>query len=113
MELLNVDFVIRLFDSQDNPVSNEEIYFYVSEHNENSKHSSHIVFTDKDGYARTKLSVGKNSSDKLVVVACTKNIISNPVYFTVSVLNKNWLLLMIIEILGGTALLLFGMFKIN
>ncbi len=112
IELKN-DFVVRLFDSQNNPVSNEEIVFYVAKHNVDLKQSSHIVFTDKDGYARTKLGVERNSSDKLVVVACTKNIISNPIYFTVSVLNKNWLLLMIIEILGGTALLLFGMFKIN
>ncbi len=110
---LKDDFVIRLFDSQNNPVSNEEISFYVAEHNEDSKQSVNIVSTDKDGYARTKLSVGKKSNDKFVVVACAKNIISNPVYFTVFVLNKNWLLLMIIEILGGTALLLFGMFKIN
>ena len=94
IELKN-DFVVRLFNSQDNPVSNEEIVFYVAKHNEDSKRSSHIVLTDKDGYARTKLGVEKNSSDKLIVVACTKNIISNPVYFTISVLNKNWILLMI------------------
>lgn len=117
IELKN-DFVVRLYNAQNIPVSNSEILFYIVEDNKLSKNLSYLktsqtVLTDENGYAKTRLVVGKSSNKKLIVIAGTKNVISNPVYFNVSILNKNWFLLMLIELLGGTALLLFGMFKIN
>ena len=107
------DFVVQLTDINNFPVSDTKINFltvqtnFVSEDENNEE-----VFTDEQGYAQTKIFVDKNSDDKLTVIV-TADVPCEPLYFTASVLNKNWLLMMIAAILGGGALLLFGMFKIN
>ena len=114
------DFVILLIDKNNNPVPGVKINFIITKSNyfnddeialKNLNKQS--VFTDKDGYAKAKICTDKQTDEKLIVMANADDVLADPTYFTVSVLNKNWLLLMIAAICGGGALLLFGMFKIN
>lgn len=112
-------FIVQLLDSDKNPLKNVKVNFSVVETSNlsNNKNSSYIqvsdnVLTDDNGYASAKLIVGEKAEDKVTVIV-NANVFCDPIYFTVSVLNKNWLLIMLTGILGGAALLLFGMFKIN
>lgn len=117
IELKN-DFVVQLLDADKKPLKNVEINFSVVENSAFAGNDfSYIktmnnVLTDDGGYARAKLVIGKKAQDNVTVIA-NANALCNPTYFTVSVLNKNWILIMLTGILGGAALLLFGMFKIN
>ncbi|MFA6613480.1 MAG: Na/Pi cotransporter family protein [Endomicrobiia bacterium] len=116
---LKNSFVVQLLDSDKNSLKNVKINFSVVETSNlsNNKNSSYIqisnnVLTDDNGYASAKLIVGKKAEDKITVIV-NADVFCDPIYFTVSVLNKNWMLIMLAGILGGVALLLFGMFKIN
>ncbi|MDD2523278.1 MAG: Na/Pi cotransporter family protein [Endomicrobiaceae bacterium] len=116
---LKNSFVVQLLDSDKNSLKNVKINFSVVETSNlsNNKNSSYIqisnnVLTDDNGYASAKLIVGKKAEDKITVIV-NADVFCDPIYFTVSVLNKNWMLIMLAGILGGAALLLFGMFKIN
>lgn len=117
---LKKDFVVRLLDSRKQPLQNTEVNFCIVDNSNfigNKKNDSHIVFndtvfTDSQGYASAKLFVGKKTEDKIVTIV-SANTLCSPVYFTASVLSKNWIFTMLVGILGGTALLLFGMLKIN
>ena len=61
-------------------LQNSEILFYIVEDNKLSKNLSYLktsqtILTDENGYAKTRLVVGKNSNKKLIVIAGTKNVI--------------------------------------
>ncbi len=118
-ELKN-NLVVRLVDKNNIPVSNIGISFFVVDkfstiynapENTNISEKEYI-FTDDNGYAQTKIFIDKKAGDKVVVIA-NADILTDPTYFTISVLSNNWIVLMLTTMLGGTALLLFGMFKIN
>ncbi|MDD5020963.1 MAG: Na/Pi cotransporter family protein [Endomicrobiaceae bacterium] len=114
---LKEEFTIQLLDTKKQPLKNTEVEFSIIQDSilQDSKNLSylqkHKISTNENGYAKTKLVIGKKSDEKIIVLVTSEN--TKPVYFTVSVLGKNWLLLMFAGILGGTALLLFSMFKIN
>lgn len=112
-------FIIRLVDADKNPLKNVKVNFSVVETsvlpgNENSSYIqiSDTVLTDDKGYASAQLIVGKKAEDKITVIV-NANVFCDPIYFTASVLDKNWMLIMLAGILGGAALLLYGMFRIN
>lgn len=117
-ELKN-NLVVRLVDKNNNPVPNIQINFLVVDNssiittpqNVNLSRKEYI-FTDDDGCAQTKIYIDENAEDKVTIIA-NADILAEPTYFTVSVLSNNWIILMIATMLGGAALLLFGMFKIN
>ena len=107
------DFVVQLTDINNLPVSDTKISFLIAYNNSlNNEESRQEVFTDEQGYAKTKILLDKKAGDNLTVIV-TADVPCEAAYFTVSVLNSNWLFMMIAAILGGGALLLFGMFKIN
>ncbi len=113
--VLKDDFVVRLLDKTDNPIPNKKIDFIVinnSSINNQELSNKTTVITDEKGYAKTKIFIDKKSDDKINVIVNT-DLPTESAYFTVSVLSKNWIMLMIAALLGGATLLLFGMFKVN
>lgn len=116
--VLKNDLVVRLCDKLNNPVKNVNVTFSVIDNSSIGQNSSlnftdkEDVFTDENGYAKTKIRIDKKADDKVNVIV-NADVLSEPTYFTVSVLSKNWILIMFATMLGGAALLLFGMFKIN
>ncbi len=109
-ELKN-NLIVRLTDAESNPVANRKVDFIIADGSSNSVKEEHI-FTDEQGYAQSKIFINKKAADKLTVIA-TADVLSNPVYFNISILSKNWIFIMIVTMLGGASLLLFGMFKVN
>jgi len=117
-ELKN-NLVVRLVDKNNNPVPNIKINFFVVDNSSIIATSQNIniyrkeyIFTDDNGYAQTKIFIDENAQDKVTIIA-NADILAEPTYFTISVLSNNWIILMFATMLGGAALLLFGMFKIN
>lgn len=114
---LKEEFQVQLTDSQQQPLKNTEVEFSIIQDTlfQHSKNISYVqnskIKTDQNGYAKTKLIIGKKSEDKIVVLVTSEN--AKPAYFTVSVLGKNWIMLMVAGILGGISFLLYGIFKIN
>jgi len=109
------NFVVQLTDTNNIPVSNVKIDFLTADNNISATEediNKQSVFTDEQGYATAKIFVNKKSDDKLTVIV-DADVLAKPVYFTISVLSRNWVIMMIAAMLGGGALLLFGMFQIN
>ena len=105
------DLVVQLTDIQKNPVSNIKVDFIVADGSYGSVQKEQIL-TDEHEYAKSKIFINKKAEDKLTVIA-TADVSSNPVYFNISVLSKNWIFIMFVTMLGGAALLLCGMFMVN
>ncbi len=113
------NLVVCLTDKNNVPVPDVKVNFIVADgyfpNNKTSKENSiqeETIVTDENGYAKSKIFIDKKAEDKVVVIV-NVDVLAEPVYFTVSVLSKYWILLMIATMLGGAALLLFGMFKVN
>ena len=112
-ELKN-NIVVKLTDKYKNPVPNVQIKFIVAENDSlNSSVQQKSIFTDDRGYAQSKIFINRKAEDKLTVVVDVADLLADPVYFNVSILSKSWIFIMIATMLGGAALLLFGMFKVN
>ncbi|MCL2145140.1 MAG: Na/Pi cotransporter family protein [Endomicrobia bacterium] len=115
---LKNDFVVRITGQNNEPAKNIKVDFsIIRANNDNSKKGlsnfeAPHVYTDEDGYARAKLILGKNALDEIIVMASSDDASGNVVFNSVS-FNKNWLPMMIVNIAGGLALLLFGMAFIN
>jgi phosphate:Na+ symporter len=115
---LKNDFIVKLVGKDGQPAVNVKVDFSIIKTNseENGKDLSRIeipaVYTDKDGYARAKLTLGENSREDIIVVASCAQASENAV-FKVLVFNKNWIAIMLVNLAGGLALLLFGMTFIN
>ena len=105
------NLVVRLTDNKNKPVANIKIDFIIADGSSDPVQKEHIL-TDEQGYAQSKIFINKKAEDKLTVIA-NAEVLSNPVYFNISILSKNWIFIMIAAMLGGAALLLFGMFKVN
>ncbi len=115
---LKEDYIIRAVDSKGMPVSGIKIDFSVARgisNNAKTKITSlspSVVLTDKNGYAKTKLTLGKDSADETIVVA-TSDDASGSIIFNTIAFDRNWPVMMIVNLAGGLALLLFGMAFIN
>ena len=115
---LKNDFVVRVAGQNNEPAVNIKVDFSIirADNEANKKGLSYFetpsVYTDENGYAGVKLILGKNALDEIIVVASSDHVSGNVVFKAVS-FNKNWLPMMIINMAGGLALLLFGMIFIN
>ncbi|MCL2334735.1 MAG: Na/Pi symporter, partial [Endomicrobia bacterium] len=111
-------FVVRVLDQDGNAAQGVRINFSVirSINEEHKKMPSSLMpasaYTNENGYAKTLLTLGKNSPDEIIVVASSEEIAGNVIFKTLA-FNKNWIIMTIVNVAGGLALLLFGMAFIN
>lgn len=109
-EILPKPFIVRAV-SNSRPVANLPVIFNVvaSPKSTDYKLQNSIVYTDSAGYASTKFTLG--SADGTYIVEAKINIISkqNSVIFTASARKSNWVFMLVIGLLGGFGLFLFGM----
>ena len=104
--------VVRLTDSKQNPVANTKVDFITADGNSETIQKNQVL-TDEHGYAKSKIFIDKKAEDKLTIIVDVADVLSVPVYFNVSILSKSWIFIMVVTMLGGAALLLFGMFRVN
>ncbi|NPV13944.1 Na/Pi symporter [candidate division WOR-3 bacterium] len=65
-----------------------------------------IVFTDRLGFARTRVQLGTGAGNYRIRAVAN----GQELMFSLRGLKRNWLLLTLVEIFGGLALFLFGMY---
>ncbi len=99
--------VIKVFDKEGNPATDAEVFFSTGKHSSGTKLSEKHVQTDKNGIAKTFVTVGK----KTKTVDISAEVINNgktyrSLHFSVMGLNQTGLL---ISLLGGLAIFIFGM----
>lgn len=94
------------------PVSNEHIHFIIVDCPGKAREVSltrSTVSTDQSGVATTSLTLGKHVGLYKVAAFCQETA-ESPVIFEISVLHKFWLVFIVLSLLGGLAIFLFGMF---
>ncbi|MCL2485692.1 MAG: Na/Pi symporter [Endomicrobia bacterium] len=115
---LKNEYVVRIVNSDGSPAEGVAVKFSkIRSANEGlGKNTSYVsqseALTDEDGYAKTKLVLGKTASEEINVVAFSDDV-PGSVIFNTRAFNKNWLVMMLLNLAGGLALLLFGMTFIN
>ncbi len=69
--------------------------------------------TGKDGVATSEIIFGMPKQGTHVVTASTEKTMLKPVYFELTSLKPNWMIFLILGLLGGLGVFLFGMFYLN
>jgi len=120
---LKKDFVVQVLSERGAPVGGETVVFSVIKESgkplpeviskEGSFVSSPVAITDKLGFASTRLNLGQESAGEIVVTASTKESLGNPAVFVSSARSKRWILILLVGVIGGLGIFLFGMFYLN
>jgi phosphate:Na+ symporter len=106
---LKGEFVVKVVNSSGMPLGKVPVVFSVIG-DDRSVLTTPLVMSDREGISRTGLNLGSTDSDRIFVTANTRGTIGDPVIFEVMPRSRNWLLSLIVGIIGGLGLFLFGMF---
>jgi len=98
---------VKVFNKEGNPAINAEVFFTTEKRSPDTKLSDTYVHTDKNGIAKTFVTVGK----KTKTVGVTAEVVANgqtyrSLHFSIMGLNQTGL---IISLLVGLAIFIFGM----
>jgi phosphate:Na+ symporter len=109
---LSKPIMVRVIDGKGRPSYNTEVVFSILEQpKENiiSKKfatlSDSIAMTDQDGYAMTRLALGKTIGN-YYIIAKTQD---ESMIFKAVALQKNWLLFLLFSLFGGLGIFIFGL----
>ena len=109
------DFCVKIVSEKGAPLAGVPVVFSVidDKHADNFSFSSPVAITDSLGLAATRLNIARGFYGDILIRASTKEAFPSPVIFKASYRNKNWLMILFLELVGGLGLFLFGMFYIN
>src|SRR3989339_226808 len=109
------DFCVKIVAEKGAPLAGVPVVFSVidDKHADNFSFSSPVAITDSLGLAATRLNIARGFYGDILIRASTKEAFPSPVIFKASSRNKNWLMILFLELVGGLGLFLFGMFYIN
>ncbi|HBU70160.1 MAG TPA: sodium:solute symporter [Elusimicrobia bacterium] len=109
------DFCVKIVSEKGAPLAGVPVVFSVidDKHADNFSFSSPVAITDSLGLAATRLNIARGFYGDILIRASTKEAFPSPVIFKASSRNKNWLMILFLELVGGLGLFLFGMFYIN
>ena len=109
---LSKPLMVRVLDDKGRPLSGVEVVFDILEQpKENIIYkkfailSDSITVTDQDGYARTRLTLGKTVGN-YYIIAKTKD---GSLIFHASALQKHWFLFLLFSLFGGLGIFIFGL----
>lgn len=111
-EQLDNPFRVFVTDNNGNPLVNHHIKFevYSSPSNaENYKPLKKTVLTDSLGIAKCFFTIGDKAGEYKIIVKSVDSPSSDILVYTVYGREKSWLFFMVIGLLGGLALFLFGL----
>jgi len=98
-----------------NPVAGEKVYFFFTETPGKSKGAAlehDVVITDAEGVASTGVTVG-DKEGMYLVTAFEASPMGAHVEFAINAHTTMWLFFIVMYLLGGLALFLFGMFQMS
>ncbi len=104
--------VVKVLDRFNKPVFNEEVKFELSNSPEDSKGfvlKNNIVKTDSNGIAKTYFTLGNKEGKYKVTAKINLSNYNNNVEFSIKSRKSNWVILLIIGLIGGVAIYLYGM----
>lgn len=111
-QLLEKPVVVRVINEKGQAIKNARVLFSVLQEpmiNNITRHRACIepetVYTDQDGYAKVRISTGEGTGDYYIVARHNDDLL----IFHFTVIAKNWYLLMVLFIIGGIALFIFGL----
>lgn len=112
-EQLNNPLRVRVLFNGVKPVSDIPVIYKVistPQKSKNTKFAKDTVFTDINGFAENYVILGSKEGDYEFSARIDVNTNNNDiVYFKASARNSNWVFFLIIGLVGGLALFLFGM----
>ena len=103
---------VRVTDKEEHPVAGITVYFTFVSAPTGAKHYNIYqteVVTNKAGLAYTFVMPGSQSGDYYVQAKIKENCLENDCLFKVTAREPKWVFLLIIGLLGGLGLFLFGM----
>lgn len=103
---------VQVLDDTLAPVPNKEVHFTIISCPDKAKGQSleaSIVNTTKDGYASTYITLGTKPGDYYIQAKVEGECLDSECIFKVKARKRNWMFLLIIGLLGGLGLFLFGM----
>lgn len=111
-QLLERPVVVRLINEDGQAIKSTRILFSVLQepmiNNVTGQRASiepETVYTDQEGYAKVSIRLGKGTGDYYIVARRNDGLLS----FHFTAIQKNWLVLMLLFIIGGIALFIFGL----
>ncbi|GAB4277985.1 MAG: Na/Pi cotransporter family protein [Marinilabiliales bacterium] len=110
-EILEYPIRVKIV-SNNNPVANIKIEFSFGDLPENvrgQKILTPVAFTDSNGIAETKIILGSEPGEYEIIAKQTDNNHDNFLIYNVYARKSNWVIMLIIGLLGGLSIFLFGM----
>lgn len=116
-EVLEEPFTVFILDSAKHPIPNIPVVFNIVSHPEKEKHTfieNNIVYSDSTGKAETNIRLG-SSQGNYIFSAHIKNYNGdvNPIYLSVIARKDNWVAMLIMGVIGGLGLFLYGMHMLS
>jgi phosphate:Na+ symporter len=118
---LKEDFVVRMEDDRGESVAGATVNFTIvqpgisgtEQRRAAPRLSAASAVTDADGCARTHLHLGQGHTRDILVSAVTRETVADPVVFRSGAHERYWLPILVLGIIGGLGIFLFGMFYLN
>jgi len=111
-QFLKAPIVVRVTSENGQEIQNALVIFSILQEPQKNNISSQFaiieaetVYTDQDGYAKTRIKLGSVRGDYYIVATYNNDLLT----FHFIALEKNWLLIMVLYIIGGLALFIFGL----
>ncbi|MDD4149310.1 MAG: Na/Pi symporter [Bacteroidales bacterium] len=111
-KISNTPIRVLVTDDYGNPIKGHELIFRVVSFPENAsgyKIEKRIVFTDSVGLAVNYFKLGDTAGDYKILVNSNEDIAANSILYSVTGRKSSWIIFLIIGLLGGLAMFLYGM----
>lgn len=104
---------VAVFDINNKPLENIPVYFsilYTPQKAMGTKITNDTVLTNQNGIAKTKIKLGSQKGDYEIAARIDNNTgENNIVYYKIYARDQNWIFYLVIGLIGGLALFIFGM----
>jgi phosphate:Na+ symporter len=105
-EKLGKPFLVSIKDEEDHPAKQIKVVFSVL-NDSTAVCNPRIATSDEHGYARTTVTTSKRTGE-FIVEAAIRTEPSKRILLTYTVFNRQWVYLLLMQLIGGFALFFFG-----
>ncbi|MFH2142991.1 MAG: Na/Pi symporter [Bacteroidota bacterium] len=115
-EKINNPIRVQVLDEHSEPISGHTVFFNFGNVPSESKNyflEKTKTLTDKNGIAETYCTVGNITGEYEIIVKISDKSQNNVLVYNIYAKKSNWLFILIISLLGGLGLFLYGMFILS
>jgi phosphate:Na+ symporter len=119
---LREDFVVQVMNDNDTPAAGEPVVFALVYQPRQpvavkggieSAVIGGLTVTDQFGFARARLNIGYPETGDIAVSASARGTLGDPAVFSAVSRSRTWLVTILLGVIGGLGILLFGIFYMN